>query len=151
MANIVSYLEKKRLQFPRFFFISDRALLTILGQTDADSRPIHAHLSSLFAAAAAATTYSHLSSLFAGVSGLQCDDKQRDLVVSVSSSQGATLQVLVTWTCHLVTSRSGQLRGPRAFACLRSLAEIRASFGKSVTFSASYNTKFTYIYYICCI
>jgi len=135
VANIVSYLEKKRLQFPRFFFISDRALLTILGQTDADSRPIHAHL----------------SSLFAGVSGLQCDDKQRDLVVSVSSSQGATLQVLVTWTCHLVTSRSGQLRGPRAFACLRSLAEIRASFGKSVTFSASYNTKFTYIYYICCI
>jgi len=59
VANIVSYLEKKRLQFPRFFFISDRALLTILGQTDADSRPIHAHLSSLFAAAAAAaTTYS---------------------------------------------------------------------------------------------
>jgi len=57
VANIVSYLEKKRLQFPRFFFISDRALLTILGQTDADSRPIHAHLSSLFAAAAA-TTYS---------------------------------------------------------------------------------------------
>jgi len=74
--SFVSYLEKKRLLFPRFFFISDGALLTVLGQT-ADSRQLHAHL----------------PSLFAGVSSLQCDDKYRDLVVSASSSQGVTLQV----------------------------------------------------------
>jgi len=71
-------LEKKRLLFPRFYFISDRALLTVLGQA-ADSRQLHAHL----------------ASLFAGVSALQFDDKHRDLIVSASSSQGVTLQVML--------------------------------------------------------
>ncbi|KAI9314021.1 dynein heavy chain, N-terminal region 2-domain-containing protein, partial [Zopfochytrium polystomum] len=109
--SLSGYLESKRAIFPRFYFVSDPALLEILGQAS-DSHTIQAHL----------------KSVFDNVNSVQFHEKEYDKLLALESAEGERVPLskpmlatgnVEVWLGNLLNSMQISINDVAREACSR--------------------------------
>ncbi|KAG2377570.1 hypothetical protein C9374_009086 [Naegleria lovaniensis] len=81
--DLSGYLEKKRMLFPRFYFLSDKQILEILGQGSDPS-----------------SIQKHLLSIFSNIAEVEFDSRQKNHIIAMKSYEGEYVPLVEPVICE---------------------------------------------------